>query len=914
MHSVLFHCFFYYFLVVISLLSHELRGSTPPNPTEKQADHFFQATLFEQSIPLYEQALSTLDVETEERARIRFHLAQAYFFSGRYAKIPEILSGIDGAIVDSSSQINTFRAEAIYLLGLAYQKIKQHDLAIAKLQEYLSLEDNMALTNKEEAEFELGLAYFYAGKGECAKNQWKAFSETSQNKRLFVLSKIYLVRLALVEGDFSQAESFLNFLSDHIDWDDNLHYALSFLWGEMFFQQQQWQNALVHFAQAIPSKNQEKAEWYPDALYHLGCCHLNLGDRTQSSLENQRDHLNNAEKTLLKLLETSPSDRAYLALGRCYLAKNSRLHEEHAGEECIRLLSSRSLWETGDAHYQALLLMAEASSSFSERKRLFRQLTHESHWDCPHYGNAWYLQGLNEFDAAQRAKEQKERHDHLDLAINSLQQAFDLFYPGDKRLAALALKYRIHAHQLFDYREGYLTSLSLLSRLLNSYRHSLFSLLEDPDEIYFLQGFAASHLVEGDEEMTFFEIGENSLNHAVESYPNGKYFPQSLELLGTLYFQQGYFEEAEEIFLRLAHLPSSSAGEAWYWASRSVESQGKDEPRRKQYIKRVYESFPQSPHADEAYFRYYSYGEYVAGKPEAIAHLKSLEAAFPRSLYRLYAHYLLGLHARQHSRPMYLSQAIKEFQEAETVFHLLFDEGRCPQERLHDLMAIRYRAMLEKGLTYFALSRESDGAKKRIYLEHAEEVFVRMYSDAQDPGHFLAAEGSSLREEGSFSLAACYLEVNKDEAAEEVLARMLEHYHSANAARGYYLSRVWYEHGCIALRRREYALAIDYFKHADDAGKGKVLSTDELLDLWIQESLCYQGLQRLDEAMLLLSRVINYHAISGQRLKAMYLRAEIYEKQERYELAKLQLEATAKKGGEWSLKAKEKLEERYAYR
>ena len=65
--------------------------------------------------------------------------------------------------------------------------------------------------------------------------------------------------------------------------------------------------------------------------------------------------------------------------------------------------------------------------------------------------------------------------------------------------------------------------------------------------------------------------------------------------------------------------------------------------------------------------------------------------------------------------------------------------------------------------------------------------------------------------------------------------------------------------------------------------------------------------------MKILSQVINEDAVSGLRLKAMYLRAEIYEEQGREELALKQLEALAKKGGEWSLKAKEKLEKDYRF-
>ena len=102
-------------------------------------------------------------------------------------------------------------------------------------------------------------------------------------------------------------------------------------------------------------------------------------------------------------------------------------------------------------------------------------------------------------------------------------------------------------------------------------------------------------------------------------------------------------------------------------------------------------------------------------------------------------------------------------------------------------------------------------------------------------------------------------------------------------------------------------------EYAEEAAKGRVLSTDELLDLWVQQSLCYRDLKKMDQSMLILSRVINYDAISSLRLKAMYLRAEIYELQGRQELARKQLDAIASKGGDWAKKAKIKLEEDYDY-
>ena len=86
-----------------------------------------------------------------------------------------------------------------------------------------------------------------------------------------------------------------------------------------------------------------------------------------------------------------------------------------------------------------------------------------------------------------------------------------------------------------------------------------------------------------------------------------------------------------------------------------------------------------------------------------------------------------------------------------------------------------------------------------------------------------------------------------------------------------------------------------------------VLSPDQKLDLWIQRSLCYKELGQLDQAMKLLSDAVNDEAISGMRVKAMYLRAEVYEQQGRPELALKQLEAVSKKGGEWGKMAQDKL-------
>ena len=147
--------------------------------------------------------------------------------------------------------------------------------------------------------------------------------------------------------------------------------------------------------------------------------------------------------------------------------------------------------------------------------------------------------------------------------------------------------------------------------------------------------------------------------------------------------------------------------------------------------------------------------------------------------------------------------------------------------------------------------------------------------------------------------------------AEETLTKLCEKYDALEIKSSYYLSRALYQLGNLASRRGEYKQAIALFDRAMQVGNA--LSTDEILTLMIDKSQALRSLGEFDQAMLTLSFVINYHAVSALRLKAMLLRAEIYHAQGRVTLARKQLESLALKGGEWALRAKEKLAQEYAY-
>ena len=898
----------------------------------EEAKQYYDATLFDRAIPVLQKLLTTLHSNSEQKAWARLRLGQSYYFIGKYSDIPEVLSEVVSSSHNINPVIQSYNSEALFLLGLSYSKLGKHDQSVTTFLRYLSLEEQRLLPFHFDAIHQLGVAYFHLNKFEEAKQQFAEITPQTPQKMLYALSQIYLCRIAIAEKNYSKAERLLDSLSKEASVDDVFTFALAFLKGEIYFTQGDWATAIHYFQQATPKRNIRRADWAKDALFYMGWSYLNLSEEKFGDEQTLRESLSASEQAFKKLIEVSPSDRAYLGLGQCYLSMGMHLNDREALLELENLLCDKKKFSTRKALQHALLLRAEASPSYNERKKFFRQITSEANWDSPYYANAWYLRGLNEFDEGQElaiSGRKQEAKKHLEHSLRALSRAFDLLYPTDKKLASLALKFQVQANFHLSTREGYLKGLAILGKILNQYRDDLFLELDDPGEIFFLQGLIAANLVEGDEGQTFFGIAENSLNHTIESFPKSEYYDESLRLLGTLYYSRKEFDKAEDTFLQLAHKspPSPFAGEGLFWASNSSEMLNEDNAKTKLYRRKVFEQHPNSPFAAEAFFRYYSYSEYLKGNPQAIGHLTAFLDRYPNNPFVLNALYLLGLnHLQEKKSPdgkrrkkQDPEAAVAAFSQLETSFNSLYDNSLIPEEKTAYFVNIRYRALLERALALLTLAQESKKPNDLIHLQEAEKCLHQMYTDFDNYNHPVAGylmRGESLavlQEESAYQLATCYILEGDDEAAERLLGKMVEKYQNAKVTRGAYLSKVLYELGRISSRRKNYKFAIQHFKHAEDAAKGKVLRPDELLDLWIEQSYCYRQLGEMDEAMLILSRIINYDAVSPKRLKAMYLRALVYEEQGRQELARRQLEAVAKKGGKWSVKAKEKLEESYVY-
>jgi len=460
--------------------------------------------------------------------------------------------------------------------------------------------------------------------------------------------------------------------------------------------------------------------------------------------------------------------------------------------------------------------------------------------------------------------------------------------------------------------------------------HSILLALNDPGEIFYLRGIAANRLGELRADDSLSEIVEQSMFQVITNFSNGNFAEPALYFLGTTYFQQGNYSQSQHMFNKLVgdYPKAAKAGDAAFWASECADWLQEDRTTIQSLRKRVFQQYPASAHADEAYFTYYSYADYLQGGLEAIEHLQKMKESFPSSPFLINAYYLIGLDNKRdrsnqdgvliHHKE--LNAAIDAFEMSKNTFDNLFDNEAITEDNLEYFVTVRYRATLEAALTNLTIADDSQGAKRQIYLEYAESSFENILEEFNNDEHPLADAlrktdfYSSINEEARYGLSQVYIKGKNDVAAEKILTRMLETYAAEKISRGYLLSRIWSDLGNIAMRKNDFELALQFFHHGEDAAKGRILSAEQKLELWIQQSLCHRSLGQLDEAMTILSNVINDDTISAQRLKAMYLRAEIYEEQGRVELAVKQLEATAKKGGHWAFKAKEKLEKDYGFR
>lgn len=903
------------------------------------ADEFFAAGLYERAISLYQQILKD-EINDKNRTepqgamdlqavmQSRFHLAQAYFITEKYQDAMHLLQDNLNEAHQLSPALEAVRQHSMYLVALIYKQTKQFDDALKMIERYLTNDSQLAQPLRKEAQFEMGLIHFLNGDMEKAAIQFESF-QLDPASQLAVLRQLYLARIQLAQGDFPSVISKLKTLSQQLNPDNDLYYELSYLLGEAYFRNRSFLEAADCFEHALPKHFPETCGWYGETLYFHGWSYLNLADAPSQNSEKQSVYFKKAEASFLKLLAHKPEEKVHLALGQYYLARAKQLQDSAAYAKAEEVLSQKDHLTSIEGQTHALLLRAEAAPSYVLRNILYKQIIHPDNANSSSYGKGWFLYALNDFEEGQALVKLGNLTTGKLLIAQSataFRQAFNLLKDHDKARAAAALKYQALALSQNDIQDDS-SAFHIVDELIQSHPGLLAS-LESPDEIYYLRGFFGLRLTGIHDEAKYISLAEQSLKQAA-ALPNNKFGDAALNQLAAWHYRNSNYLEAEKGYLQLIQqFPDSHyLPEAWLWLAYCADKLQKEPGIAMQRRHYILEHYPQSLVAAEAYFSLYTYRDYLQGHRDALKHLQHFAKKYPETPYLMEAYYLIGLDAKHNRktpegkwiRKRSLTDAIDAFQKAESLFDTLTNKGLIPSDKLDFYTNVYYRVILDRAMANLAIADESQGAKQQIYLEYAEEVFKNLLSSldmqqSEGTKRLLQSQAyQPLYEECAFCLAQTYIKRHKDIEADCLLSSMLDRYRQDKTMRSYYLSRIKYEQGKIASRQHDHLKALQCFKESEEAAKGSALATHDKLDLWIEQSHCYRNLQQFDDAILILSKVVNDDAISSLRLKAMFLRAEIYELQERPELARKQLESLAKKGGDWAFKAQEKLEKNYGY-
>lgn len=912
-----------------------------------QGEEYYLACLYEKSIECYQLLLIDLEKPNDNSSNhelkktIISRLGQAHYHLERFFEafgyFKQVINPLDPLQATEIELFSNFVKSCRYL--------KNYHHAVELLEKRKSVLQHPL---NDELQFELALNYFLLENLSQAKTQFTSLEKKTLYAPLSTLTQLYLSRILLAERSFSEAATKLAIIVKELPKEHLLHFEVSYLQGEAAFNLQDYNQATLFFEKALPQRHHENAEWYSETLYHLGWSHLKLADNPSLSVELQCEHFSKAETAFEKLLQIQPDEHVSLALAQSYLTQGSRFKDASAYLHAEEILSRPQSFKTLEAKTHALLLRAEAATTYEERRKFYQELIEESNLQSSFYGKGWYLKGLNDYDYGLSENSEVSKSAFL-LAADALAKASELLESTDPSRAALAFKYQIQAYHHHHSSESLTKALFLIQKQLE-HPEILLQHLEEPQEIAYLYGLIAlSILKENDplknstidlfrESLAFSNEAtiENTLinpqfilKNTIQENPEGTFSDACMNLLAAYYFEQENFIEAETTFAQLAKkYPNSSyAGEALYWSACCAEKLKKDPALIQNYRKQLFENHPLSSFAPAAYFTYYSYRDYLQGDRAALKHLQAFHHLFPNSPLQINSYFLLGLDYKRERksstgraiRKKNLIHAINAFSKAELIFDTLYQQQKIPHDELDYYLTIRYRALLERALANQAVALESLSTKRTIYSQYAQDLFIQINQELTNTEHPFASHLTQeqpfpkLQEESLYLLTKSYIKFENDEAAKQVIQTLLEKYKALHITKSYYLSRVYYEQGLLAMRQKDYHLAGEAFKHAEESNE-KVLSVDQKLDLWIQQSECYKALQQMDMAMLILSKVINDNTISSLRVKAMYLRAEIYALQGRHELARKQLTATANKGGDWAIKAKIKLDEEYGYR
>ena len=902
-----------------------------------KAEQLVESQFFEEAVTLYREVWQAIGdhlypvIDREKfgknlREKIRYRFAESLYHLDQSEETLALLQ--EQEALEESEQL----PDVLYLLARAYGKLEKYEQALQPLFHYLELEKSHLLPQYFHVLFELGVNHFSLQREEEGLHYFQRLTEQEKEPHIRNLAHLHQARYFLQKEQYKKVMEMLAPLKEKFYRDGNLRYQWAYLLGESTFQLQNYKRAIDFFRQATPPKNAERVAWYTDVLYNLGWSYLKLSEGKTLPAEEREELINQAEYCFQSIIKQIPHhEKAFLSLARAFLIKRDFSLIDDASIRVETLLSVKNRFSSVDSEAEMYFLRAEAASSPLLKRSFYDELVCKKYEKSPFYSEGWFYKAINEFKllseepppSLTKDREQLERE-----ALLSFKKAHELLEESHPKEALLSLFYQAQIHAQREERAEQMHALSLLEKLLKDYSEQL-SLIEEPYQVFYLQGIVASRLSEENEEDPYVKMTEEAFKRVIAYSPKREFVQRALFGLGKAYFQQEKYRLAEKTFLSLSteEPDSSVASEAWFWAAESVRKQDRDLKEEQQLFKNVFENYPQSSKAAEAYFSYYRFPDYLQGKKEAIDHLLKMEKLYPDSPFLVFTYYLLGLHYKGDSdsstNKRDLEMAIDAFDRVKLFFDYAYQNQKIDAEQLFRFATLYYHSFLEIVRLKMQEFSCKENQKKALYLESSVNLLEHLRKQFIDQNHplvqlfFRKQSYPKIYEEIQYCLGEIYLTLDRQIEAENIFSDMILDYEKREITENYYLAKAWYHRGKLAMRQHHYPIALEYFQQTERAAtknKQLMLAIEEKLELWFEQGECLRLLGQQDESMRVLSQIINDEAgaLSETQVRAMYLRAEIYELRGRRDLAKKQLEAIQRQG-RWVERAENKLMAEYSF-
>lgn len=869
----------------------------------KRGEKLFYEANFEEAIPYYQATLQQIDDKALQTG-IFLRLADCHLKLNAPNDALKYLKQIEKSEIKTFSRQHKDNNLNIYYISLMSRAFLETDDPFSAMQLY-----NQSHINTSSMSLEKGLHWMRCQDLSQAE---KAFSEVikssdpllcsdSHNDICYVFARYQLAKIAYAKNEWSKAQCLLEELNDIPS--KPFASAITYLSGCLFLSMGQPENSLSYFKTLLPSSFNCHCSWLEDVLSHYILCHLQwaLALYEKGNYESLNSLFEEAEPYLKYLLSVQRDENTVLLWGQFYLIKTKCCAHDVNKEELKEALTF-SQENLKKESFQTLQLFQAAMSEWDQCREICEKMSDSSL--SPHLqAKVHFTLGLKTLEEGWKTQDEVKIRSAIILFQNVLSSE-------DSTFTTISLKYLTFAWASLpgkeDAKEGWMT-LEQLKRQ-NSY-------FPEADLVM-------AHLA--------MRIGKKENLEYAKRELLSRSNAHNLLLASRVSLQGENYEEADVLLSQIIDNPlyNSSHSEAFFWKAYSAGKRGKLDDRKK-YLQCTFEGNANAIFAPMAYFLYYPYSEYMQGSKKAIKHLIHMPELYKEHPLCITAYYLTGLYyLKDHISPegaiirsKNILEAIEAFQNAETSFETLENAHALSLSELPYFIQTYLYAKYERAVCNFEVAQHSEGGKKAIYLDYAESLFkelieefihhserVKIYSSSLTTSHPLILAKAFTQ------LAELYIATQRVEDAESLLKESIVRYHDAHITQSHQLMHTWRSLAHIALIKEDHQTALEYFYQAENS---LVYHTEhnasEQLDLKIEQSQCYKHLKNYDQAMKHLSAVINEDVLSPLRVKAMFLRAEIYELEGREELAIKQLEATSRKGGEWAKKAKEKLKENYGY-